>query len=80
MKLAALQRQVYEAEANRTPIVAAEVGPATWDALLDMCEAGTQRKWPPGARSKMRDGHFMGIPIRPSAEVPEGQLWPLESV
>jgi hypothetical protein len=79
MEFAVLYRQIIEARFKGIPIIAAEVGPATWDTLLDICEAGTGRKWPEGYRETLKAGQFFGVPIRPNADVPEGRIWPLES-
>jgi hypothetical protein len=71
-----LERQVFEMAAAGIRPDAAEVGPETWDSLLDICEAGTGKKWPPGHREKLTEGQFMGITIR-RAPVPEGRLYPI---
>lgn len=79
VSFAALVRQFNEMQKRGTPPVAAEVGPETWKFMLDTAEAGTGRAWPPGLKESAKEGHFMGISVRPG-DVPEGKLWPLETV
>jgi len=80
--IADLQRQVHEAIARGTPILAAEDGIPTWNDLLDILETGCGRKWTIEERARMAagPGFFLGIPIRPSREVPDGKLWPIASI
>jgi hypothetical protein len=75
-----LVEQVYEAQSKGMKIEAAEVGPKTWLGLMDIAEKGTGKAWPPEFKRECKSGSFMGIPIRPNDEVPEGKLYPLEGV
>lgn len=75
-----LVAQVYDAESRGVKIQAAEVGPRTWIELMYIFEQSTGKTWPPEFKKKCKQGSFMGIPIRPNDEVPEGKLYPLESV
>jgi hypothetical protein len=79
MMLSDLVAQVYDAHNNGIRIEAAEVGPKTWIELLYIAEMSTGKQWPPEFKKECKQGSFMGIPIRPNDDVPEGKLYPLES-
>ena len=74
-----LVEQVYEWQSKGIKIEAAEVGPKTWLELIHIAEKQTGKTWPPEFKKECKHGEFMGIPIRPNDEVPEGKLYPLES-
>lgn len=74
-----LTAQVYEWHSKGIKIEAAEVGTKTWLELIYIAETGTGKTWPPEFKKECKSGKFMGIPIRPNGEVPEGKLYPLES-
>lgn len=74
-----LVAQVYDSESRGVKIQAAEVGPKTWLELIYIAEAGTGKTWPPEFKKECKQGSFMGIPIRPNDDVPDGKLWPLEA-
>jgi hypothetical protein len=70
--------QVCEWLSKGIKIEAVEVGPKTWIELMLMAEMSIGKKWPPEFKKECKQGTFMGIPIRPNDEVPEGKLYPLE--
>ena len=80
INITVMRRQVAEAEQIGVKIAAAEVGPQTWEGMIELIELGSGKKIPPEKRATITDMQFMGIPVRRNTDAPEGKLWPLETV
>jgi hypothetical protein len=69
ISFAQIYRQVGELRSTGRTFTEAEVGPLTWEAIL---LAARSPKWG-------QEGWVMGVHVF-VGNVPEGKLWPLESV
>lgn len=69
ISLTSLLQQCGTLRSRGITLKAAEVGRMTWRLILD-CG---------GAPPDTEEVKFMGMAVRP-ADVPEGQIWPLENV